>query len=243
MGSTFDRLRYLIPLLYIWKNHFLLASAITSKFRIAANDTLLPLHAPAGFGEMLGTLPAGSKIDPRAKSANQVHWFVTSQAQLEKELSRVMKALAPGARLWVYFPKGGSGVQTDLSRDKGWDCINKETDKLIRINLVSLDSTWSAFGFRTRSEADKKKKTTRRSASAIADWADPVKRTVTLPPDLAKALPAKKKERRFFEQLSYTNRKEYVEWVVTAVKPETRAQRIGGVVERLANGWKNPRNQ
>ncbi len=37
-------------------------------------------------------------------------------------------------------------------------------------------------------------------------------------------------------------KKEYIEWIVTAKREETRIQRIDGTIERLVKGWKNPRN-
>ena len=49
---------------------------------------------------------------------------------MEKQMSKVMKLLKPGVIVWVYYPKGTSKLQTDLNRDKGWDCLLAEGDKL-----------------------------------------------------------------------------------------------------------------
>ena len=45
-----------------------------------------------------------------------------------------------------------------------------------------------------------------------------------------------------FEALAFSHRREYVEWVVTAKRPETRQERIKGTLEKVMTGWKNPRN-
>ncbi len=37
-------------------------------------------------------------------------------------------------------------------------------------------------------------------------------------------------------------KKEYVEWIITAKREETRKERLKGTVERLEKEWKNPRN-
>ncbi len=37
--------------------------------------------------------------------------------------AKVRQMLPEGMVLWTYFPKGTSGIQSDLSRDKGWDAI------------------------------------------------------------------------------------------------------------------------
>ncbi len=103
-------------------------------------------------------MPAGVKIISGGNQYNQVHWFVVNRAQLEKEMSKVMKLVKEDVTVWVYYPKGSSKIQTDLTRDKGWDCLLSEGDKLTWINLISFDDTWSVFGFRAKSEADKRKK-------------------------------------------------------------------------------------
>jgi hypothetical protein len=60
---------------------------------------------------------------------------------------------------------------------------------------------------------------------------DTAPRTVTLPPDLDKAL--SKSARTNFEKLSYTHRKEYAQWVEAAKRPETRTRRIEQLLARL----------
>jgi hypothetical protein len=62
---------------------------------------------------------------------------------------------------------------------------------------------------------------------------DPVERTVTVPADLKKALAGKAKADRAFGALSYSHRKEYVDWIEQAKKPETRARRVGKCLKVL----------
>lgn len=62
---------------------------------------------------------------------------------------------------------------------------------------------------------------------------DTVERTVTVADDLAAAL-AEAGLRDAFDGLSYSHRREYVNWIDEAKKPETRARRIAGTVERLS---------
>ncbi|MEO5996615.1 MAG: YdeI/OmpD-associated family protein [Chitinophagaceae bacterium] len=65
---------------------------------------------------------------------------------------------------------------------------------------------------------------------------------VRLPEDMAVALEKSETEAAFFNKLSFTNKKEYIEWIIIAKSEETRQQRIVGTMEKLAIGWKNPRN-
>jgi len=218
-----------------------MANTISQKLRIRDKSTLLTLNAPADFKKSLKDLPAGVKITDVSKDYDQVHWFVYNRKQLEKEMSKVLKLVKDDVIVWVYYPKGSSGVQTDLTRDKGWDCLLSEGDKLTWISLISFNDTWSVFGFRAKTEADKKKEA-KPKVREIFNWVDPVAKTVKLPNDLAAALKKNKEEASTFDSLSFTNKKEYIEWIVTAKREETRAERIQGTIERLGKGWKNPRN-
>jgi len=225
-----------------------MATTISQKLRIKEKTTLLALNAPAEFKKNLKGLPAGIKImdsakDPIAIGYDQVHWFVMNRAQLEKELSKVMKLIKPEVTVWVYYPKGTSKLQTDLNRDKGWDCLLAEGDKLTWISLLSFDDTWSVFGFRAKTEADKKKEAKPKQEREIFKWVNPETKEVKLPDDLVSALNKNKKQADFFNTLSFSNKKEYIEWIVTAKREETRAERITGTIERLGRNWKNPANR
>jgi len=218
-----------------------MATSIADKLRIKEKFTLLTLNAPADFKKGLGELPKGVKIINSGQTYDQVHWFVMNRAQLEKEMSKVMKLVKPGLIVWVYYPKGTSKVQTDLTRDKGWDCLLEEGDKLTWISLISFNDTWSTFGFRAKTDADRKKEAQPKERE-IFKWVDPKTKTVKLPDDFAAALKKNKKQSDFFNGLSFTNKKEYLEWIVTAKREETRKERVAGSIERLSKGWNNPRN-
>ncbi|MGZ8553975.1 MAG: YdeI/OmpD-associated family protein [Chitinophagaceae bacterium] len=218
-----------------------MAKSISQKLRISENSVVLTLNAPADFKKGLIELPAGVKIATSGKDYDQIHWFVLNKSQLEKEMSKVMKLLKEGVTVWVYYPKVSSWIQTDLTRDKGWNCLLSEGDKLTWISLISFNDTWSVFGFRPKTEADQKKEA-KPKVREIFNWVDPKTREVKLPDDLAAALKKNKKEASVFDSLSFTNKKEYIEWIVTAKREETRAKRLKGTIERLGKGWKNPGN-
>jgi uncharacterized protein YdeI (YjbR/CyaY-like superfamily) len=43
-----------------------------------------------------------------------------------------------------------------------------------------------------------------------------------------------------FDKLAFSHRREYVEWVITAKREETRNARLQGTIDRLLAGLKNP---
>ncbi len=216
-------------------------NTLAQKLRIKENISLLTIHAPKNFAANLGQLPANVEISSTAKQYSQIHWFVLNQAQLKKEIGKLMKLLKPDVTVWVYYPKGTSGIQTDLTRDKGWDCLLAEGDRLTWISLISFDDTWSVFGFRPKNDADKKKEAAPK-VREIFNWVNPKTKEVKLPDDIAAALKKNKKANEFFQSLSFTNKKEYIEWIVTAKQEKTRTERVEGTIERLDKQWKNPRN-
>jgi Bacteriocin-protection, YdeI or OmpD-Associated len=220
-----------------------MAQTISQKLRLKAGDTLLTINAPSGFKKGLADIPAGIKITDTGKVYHQVHWFVTNRAQLEKEMSNVMKLVNPGITVWVYYPKGTSKIQTDLTRDKGWDCLLAKGDKLTWLSLISFDDTWSVFGLRAKNEADKKKEAKPKAEREIFNWVNPKTKEVQLPDDLTAALQKNKKLAEYFHALAFSHKKEYIEWIVTAKRPETREARIKGTIERLGKKWKNPANR
>lgn len=65
---------------------------------------------------------------------------------------------------------------------------------------------------------------------------DTAVREVIVPPDLAAALAAQPSVKAFFDQLSFTHRKEWVRWIEDAKKPETRAARLTKTVDELREG-------
>ncbi len=61
-------------------------------------------------------------------------------------------------------------------------------------------------------------------------------REVEVPADLQEALARDRDAGRAFEGMSFTHRREYVEWIEEAKRPETRARRVAGTVERVRAG-------
>lgn len=67
---------------------------------------------------------------------------------------------------------------------------------------------------------------------------DTAERIVTPPDDFAEALALAPEASATFDRLAYTHRKEYVQWIEDAKRPETRTRRIEQAVTRLAAGQK-----
>ncbi len=72
-------------------------------------------------------------------------------------------------------------------------------DKLTWISLISFDDTWSAFGCKLKTEAEKKKEAKPKPEREIFKWVNPETKEVKLPDDLAAALKKNKKQSDLFQ--------------------------------------------
>jgi Bacteriocin-protection, YdeI or OmpD-Associated/Domain of unknown function (DUF1905) len=65
---------------------------------------------------------------------------------------------------------------------------------------------------------------------------DTAPREIAVPPDLAEALAEEPAAAGTFDRLSFSHRREYVQWITEAKRPETRARRVADALERLRAG-------
>lgn len=61
-------------------------------------------------------------------------------------------------------------------------------------------------------------------------------RKVAVPRDLAAALAADSVAKKTFASMSFTHRREYIQWVEDAKRPETRSRRVAATVTRVRDG-------
>jgi hypothetical protein len=111
------------------------------------------INAPAGYetASFLGLEAASAKLNGLF---DWIQIFVKNKAELDALIPKVIKALKPESMLWITFPKGSSKIQTDLTRDKGWDSLRVADLKWI--TLISVNETWSAFSLRPYKPGEKK---------------------------------------------------------------------------------------
>jgi hypothetical protein len=83
-----------------------------------------------------------------------VHLFVQHQSELAEHWPLVREALKPGGLMWVSYPKKSAKVETDISRDEGWDVVL--ADGWRPVTQVAFDDMWSALRFRPADEVGKR---------------------------------------------------------------------------------------
>ena len=91
---------------------------LAKKLGIGPGATVLLVDAPDALRAWLAPLPPEVRFAKRLSATTDVvHLFVTTQAQLGKQLARLRKSLRSDAALWVSWPKKAAGVKTDVTED------------------------------------------------------------------------------------------------------------------------------
>jgi bifunctional DNA-binding transcriptional regulator/antitoxin component of YhaV-PrlF toxin-antitoxin module len=74
-----------------------------------------------------------------------IHIFSKSHVELERDMKRASKALAPAGMVWISWPKKASRVETDLTED-----IVRATGialGLVDVKVCAVTEVWSGLKF------------------------------------------------------------------------------------------------
>jgi len=217
-------------------------SALAKKLQVKPGSRWLLYNAPANYPEQLEPLPDGARTSLNINgSFDGVQLFVKNS----DELIRDLKIIAPILKLktetilWVIYPKKTSKIPTDLEMMSSWDELDKYD--LNGVAAVAVDETWTALRFRpTQFVKFSDTFNNEIPKNEYAQFINIANKQVTLPPEIAEILKDNTTAMNNYQSLSYSNRKEYVLWILTAKQEKTKAERLVKMVEKLEAGKKNP---
>ena len=108
-------------------------------------------NAPDHYLDLLHPIPSGVTIVSRLTSGvGIVHLFASKASALKTELTRLRKAMAPDASIWVSWPKKASGVPTDITEDVIRSVALPMG--LVDVKVCAVDATWSGLKLVVRKE-------------------------------------------------------------------------------------------
>ncbi|MFN8468731.1 MAG: hypothetical protein U0X20_24445 [Caldilineaceae bacterium] len=127
-----------------------MATSLNDKFQFKNVVKLAVRNAPGGYVEKLQAELEGIEIlaGPDA-AADAVLLFVNNLAEAQALAPGAVATVAPAKPegiLWIAYPKGGSGIKTDVNRDKLWPVVQESGWRPVR--QIALDDVWSAMRFR-----------------------------------------------------------------------------------------------
>ncbi len=213
------------------------SQSLLEKLQLKDERNLLIQGLPSSIEKQFIKLSFSKNLTPLLKS-RKIDFalvFAISQQQLKCILSDVIPFFQSDVKLWVAYPKLTSKIASDLSRDASWDFIADHGFEGVR--AIALDNVWSAIRFK-RSD-DSVKKTINFCTTNPAPGVDYINRTIEVPLELQQLFNKNKPAAAFFESLAFTHRREYIEWIISAKRAETKARRLETTMEKLIAGKKN----
>ncbi len=211
--------------------------SLLEKLQLSDEKNLLLQGLPLAIEKQFIKLSFSKNVTPllKSKKIDFVLIFAFSQKQLKEIVKEVIPALHAHTKFWIAYPKASSKIASDLSRDASWDCITSHGYETVR--MVAVDNLWSAARFKKPDETEKKSPAF--SSANPAPGVDYASRTIEVPAALQKLLDKNKTAATFFKSLAFSHQREYVEWIVSAKKEETKAKRLETTMEKLIAQKKN----
>ncbi|WP_186292670.1 YdeI/OmpD-associated family protein [Mucilaginibacter corticis] len=200
----------------------------------------LLFNAPDTYLASLEPLPDGLKISFNADDIfDGVQLFVKDTAELTTLLKLIIPVLKPDAVFWVIYPKKNKGVTTDLEMMSGWEVTKPYGLKPVA--SAAIDDVWTSLRFRPEENIKVSEgRNDNIRNNEFGEYIDVDNKQVKLPPEISDTLEKEITAMDFYQSLSYSNKKEYVLWILTAKQEKTRKERLVKMVEKLNDGKKNP---
>ncbi|MDB5087511.1 MAG: Bacteriocin-protection, YdeI or OmpD-Associated [Mucilaginibacter sp.] len=213
---------------------------IAKKLQIKPGKRWLFYNAPDNYLATLEPLPAGveAKFNPGG-DFDGVQLFVINSDDLVSSLKTIIPILKTDTLFWISYPKKSSGIKSDLEMMSSWDEVGKYGYR--GVAAASINETWTALRFRPEGQSkisDSGNDEIRKNE--YANFIDVDNKQVKLPDDMQQALAREPNALAFYQSLSYSNKKEYVIWILSAKQEKTKTERLIKLVEKLLAGKKNP---
>jgi len=117
---------------------------LAKKLGINAGWKVFADGAPADYPMLLAPLPDDvTFVRKFANSADVIHLFTKSAAELEAKLRRWRHAMKSDGTLWISWPKKASKVPTDITED-----VIREIALpmgFVDVKVCAVDETWSGL--------------------------------------------------------------------------------------------------
>lgn len=213
-------------------------NTLLKKLQIKAGFKVKLLNGPENLSAIIGEIPSSIEISSSGKTAfDALLIFAITKAELLTALK--LETIGVKTICWVFYPKAKSKLASDLNLMQSWEDL--KTFNLTPCGSAAIDETWTALRIKPESELKRSGVgNTEIAKSDYGNYIDVANKIVNLPEDLANLLDKEPVAFDFYQGLSYSNRKEYVLWILTAKQEKTRLERLTKTVEKLTAGKKNP---
>lgn len=123
-----------------------MAGGLAEKLRLKEGYRAAVIEAPVGYLAELD-LPKGVGLATQLAGVYDfVQVFVKKRDEVEYWGPLAVKAVKEDGVLWFVYPKKTAKVETDLTRDTGWEAVRRRGFEPVA--NVAVDGVWSALRFR-----------------------------------------------------------------------------------------------
>jgi hypothetical protein len=123
-----------------------MASTLGQKLQIKPGVPISVVNVPEDVkSHLLKELPDNPLSFGMKKSPSALMVFVKNQTEVEQIVFPLLTMSKESSPVWLLYPKGTSGVPTDVSRDILWKQVEPQGWGPARI--IALDEVWSALRF------------------------------------------------------------------------------------------------
>ncbi len=119
---------------------------LVEKLGIKPGRTGAILNSPRGYAATLGKLPENVELKKELGGRLEfIHFFCREKQELQRRFPALKSSLAPDGMLWVSWPKGSSGVATDLNENRVREI--GLAHGLVDVKVCAVDEVWSGLKF------------------------------------------------------------------------------------------------
>ena len=118
---------------------------LAKKLGIKSGSVIFTIAAPREYRDWLKPLPddVAFVAKPPKSGSDVVHLFVTSLAELKRELPKARKAMKSDGALWVSWYKKAAKIPTDVTEDEVRR-LALSTD-LVDVKVCAVTDIWSGL--------------------------------------------------------------------------------------------------
>jgi hypothetical protein len=116
--------------------------SLEEKLGLKTGMKAIILQPPAGYALNVEGIAIQKRL---TRSLDFIQFFSKQRSELEAIFPKLKAGLAAAGSLWISWPKGTSGVQTDLNEN-----VVREiglANGLVDVKVIAVDETWSGLKF------------------------------------------------------------------------------------------------
>ena len=204
-------------------------------------DVNLPLALVNASAECMDLFTAANPVVyDFSKPPRQLVLFAVDSTELDHYIHRLEGCVMPETLFWICYPLKSGSIKSDLHLNKPWEAVFSLGYR--GSASAAINSDWTALRV-TNAPRKKPSICDLPMEERQSEGIDYVNRTAELPPDALQAVSQYKGLPEVFNQLSFTDKKEYVLGITDAKKPETRQRRISKMTDDLLRKMEVKANQ